>query len=333
MQQADYQTEVFTGIRPTSDLTVANYLGAVLPVLEFQRQGLQTVVFVADLHALTDKEPDVVRAHIQGVVADYIALGLDPDKVTIYRQSDIMGEVASLTTILARHITVAELMRVPTLKDKIKTGNGPETANALLLLYPVMMAADILINRAQKVPVGEDQIVHIEVTRRLAEKFNKQYGPVLPPPEALTIKSLRIMSLKGDGKMSKSIPQGALFLTDDMATIAKKIKSAETAVEGEMTDRLQSHILIAKGLATTDEQRANIDAIITQHQQGQAVMGDFKSLFTTIAQEFLGDFQAKRAEITARPDYIADILDHGATHAKKIASQTLADVMQALQIK
>lgn len=328
-----YKVELLTGIRPTGDLTVANYLGAVEPIVELQEQGVSPLVFVADLHAITDNEPATVRQYINGIVADYIALGIDPKKAKIYLQSDIAGEVTTFTALLARLVSVAELLRVPTLKDKLKNNARPETANALLLLYPVMMATDILLNRAKKVAVGEDQLAHIELTRLLARRFNKRYGEILPIPQALQVKSLRILSLKGEGKMSKTNPGGAIFLTDDVETVAKKIKAAETALEGVMNEKLESLILIAKGLAKTESERDEVDAIIKAHKSGKPVMGQFKQLLTRIVQYFLEEFQAKRAEITRDPSYIPSILEEGVKVARKNAIETLDEVRKALGIR
>jgi len=327
---AMHKVELLTGIRPTGDLTVANYLGAVAPIVELQAQGVSPVVFVADLHALTDSEPVTVRQYAHGVVADYIALGVDPEKVEIYLQSDIMGEVTTFTTLLARHISVAELLRVPTLKDKLKNSERPETANALLLLYPVMMAADILLNKARLVAVGEDQLPHMEVARLLARRFNKKYGDLLPIPKVQQVKSLRICSLTGEGKMSKTNPGGAIFLTDDAETVAKKIRVAETAFEGEMNDKLESHILIAKELAKTESERDEVDAIIEAHMAGKPVMGQFKQVLTHIVQNFTADFQAKRAEIMRDPSYIPSILEEGVKVARKNATETLDEVRKAV---
>jgi len=327
----DYKIDVLTGIRATGDLTVANYLGAVKPIVELQEQGLHPFVFVADLHAITDKEPTEVKPYIHAVVADYLALGIDPQKTTIYIQSDIAGEVLTLSAFLARLISVAELLRVPTLKDKLKKNARPETANTLLLFYPVMMAADILINRTRNVAVGEDQLPHIEVTRELARRFNKRYGEIFPMPQALTVKALRILSLKGEGKMSKTNPDGAIFLTDDATTVARKIKAAETAFEGVMNEKLESHILIAKGLAKTLSEREEVDAIIEAHKRGKPVMGQFKQLLTRIVQNFIEEFQTKRAEITRDPSYITSILKEGAKVARENASETLGEVRRVLQ--
>jgi len=330
MTAMKYKVEVLTGIRPTGDLTIANYLGAVAPIIELQTQGISPVVFVADLHAITDNEPTKVRQYLYGVVADYIALGIDPQKANIYLQSDISGEVTTFTAFLARLISVAELLRVPTLKDKLKAKANPETANALLLLYPVLMAADILLNKARKVPVGEDQLAHLEVTRLLARRFNKRYGNVLPIPEVLQVKSLRLLSLKGGGKMSKTNPGGAIFLTDDSKSVAKKIKAAETAFEGVMNEKLESHILIAKGLAKTESERKEINAIVKAHKNGKPVMGQFKQLLTHIVQNFLREFQEKRAKITKDPLYIPSVLEKGVKVARENAIETLEEVKKAL---
>lgn len=324
-----YLTQVFTGIRPTGGLTIANYLGAVRPIVELQK-SFTPLVFVADIHGLTDKEPKEVGQYVEGVVADYLALGLDPDKSNIYLQSAVSGEVSFLTLILSRLTTVAELLRVPTLKDKLKNQNNPETANALLFFYPVLMAADILLNKAERVPVGEDQLAHLEITRRLAEKFNRKYDEVLPLPQAQEMKALRILSLKGDGKMSKSIPNGALFLTDDLKTIEKKIKSAETAFEGEVTPKLKSHILITKELATKKEDLEKVDELIKEHKAGKAVMGEFKKVMTKVVVEFIDNFQKKRIEIVRDKDYVKSVLEKGNKIAKRNAEQTISDVLEAM---
>lgn len=328
----DYKVEVFTGIRPTGGLHVANYLGAVMPIIQMQEQGLSPVVFIADLHAMTDSEPETIKGYINELVADYLALGVDPEKTKIYVQSVIGEELSLLTSLLARHISVAELLRVPTLKDKLRAKERPETANALLFLYPVLMAADILINRARKVPVGEDQVAHLEITRLLAKKFNKTYGETFPLPQVLQVKSLRLLSLKGAGKMSKTNPQGALFLTDTPEVVAKKIKTAETGFAGKMNERIKSHVLIAQSLTKNKEELEKIKEIINQHQAGQPVMGEFKKVFTNIVQNFLTDFQKKRNKIIKDQSFIDKVLKQGAEVARENAQETLGQVKKIFKI-
>jgi len=326
----EYKVEVLTGIRPSGDLTIANYLGAVKPIVDLQKEKSSLMVFVADLHAMTDNEPKIVKQYIYNVVADYLALGLDPNKTIIFLQSDIAGEVTTLTAFLARLISVAELLRVPTLKDKLKKNTKPESANALLLLYPVMMASDILLQRAKLVPVGEDQMPHIELTRELARRFNKKYGEVFPLPKALQIKPIRILSLKGEGKMSKSKPEGAIFLTDDLKTVERKIKNAETAFEGETNEKLRSLILIAKNLAKTEKEKEEIDLIIKEHLAGKKVMKEFKQALIEIVKNFLIKFQEKRNEVIKNKNYLQSILERGSKIAKQNAFETIEKVKEVL---
>lgn len=327
----EHKVELFTGIRPTGDLTIANYVGAIKPLLDLQKNGAKSLVFVADMHSLTDNEPSVAKKFCREVVADYLALGLDPDKTNIFIQSAIAYQVSYLMVLLSRHASVAELVRVPTLKDKLKGNANPETASALLLLYPVMMAADILLQRAKTVPVGDDQLAHMEVTRRLARDFNSKYGEVFPIPTVQQVKSLRILSLKGAGKMSKSAPEGALFLTDDMSRIKKKIRSAETAFEGKMSDSLQSHITLIKELTSDPSTHSQVDSVIKEHLAGKPVMGAFKEIFASVMSDFLAQFQAKRVEIIRDHQFIDDILKKGAEIARENAESTLGLVRDAMK--
>ncbi len=324
------KVEILTGIRPTGDLTVANYLGAVKPILQMQKDGKRPMLFVADLHAMTTNEPAEIAKYSREVIADYLALGVDPEKTTIYLQSDIAGQTTTLMTFLARHISVAELLRVPTLKEKMKTDSEEKikTANALLFLYPVMMAADILLQQAKIIPVGEDQVAHLEITRKLANRFNKKYGNTFPVPQLMQIKALRLLSLKGDGKMSKSNPSGAIFLTDHAEVTAQKIKKAETAIEGKMTPRLESHVLLAKELCKTESEFRQIDELINQHKNGKPVMGLFKQLMVQIVTNFLQNFQGKRAKI--KDEHVDSVLVAGAKIAQKNADETLSLVKKAL---
>ena len=328
--KAEYKTEILTGIRPTGGLTVANYAGVVKPLIELQKNGARPMIFVADLHALTDSEPSIAKKFTKELVADYIALGLDPKKTIIYTQSAIECQINVLTNLLARHISVAELLRVPTLKDKLKRNARPETANALLLMYPVMMAADILIHRAKEVPVGEDQLAHIEVARELARRFNSRYGEIFPLPKAQKVRSLKILSLKGRSKMSKSLPESAIFLTDAPKDAARKIKRAETATEGEMTENLKSHIELAKELSDSAAEQKQIDEIIEAHMRKKQDMDQLKSLFAKIVEEFLKKFQSRFNEVMRNQQRVDLILEEGAKIARASANETLEIVKGAL---
>ena len=326
-----YGIEYFTGIRPSGDLTVANFLGAVRPLIDLQ-QDHKTMVFVADLHALTDNEFDKVKHFTPEVVADYLALGLDPNKVDIFVQSELLGEVSALTLLLMRQMTVSQAIRVPALKDKLKDPDHPERANLLLACYPIMMASDILLQQASTVPVGEDQVAHLEVARKLAKDFNQAYGDVdtFVVPRVYAFKALRIRSLNGVGKMSKSQPEGAIFLTDSSEVAARKIKRAVTGMAGEMNELIQSHIDLARGLNFDQDRERLLDEIVKSHMSGVSVMGDFKKLMTVIVTEFLENFQKKQQEILNNPAYVSSILDRGKKVAKRNASQTLELVFESL---
>lgn len=320
---------IITGIRPTATLTVANLIGAAFPLLELQNiEKSEILVFVATMHGLTDHE--VKELNVSEVVKDYIALGLDPKKVIIFDQKDIRKEVALLKMYLERHLTVARACRVPTLKDKLKNGQKPEEANVLLMNYPVMMAADIFLQDADIVPVGKDQYSHMELMRELADSVNEKYGngkTILVRAETMNRgEPVNILSLNGEGKMSKSKPQGAIFLTDTPEVILKKMKQAETAIEGEMSDKLLSLITISKLLAPNRIQE--IDDFIICHMNGEKVMGGFKKMVAEIIISFTVSFQEKRAHIT--DNEVREILTRGASVAQKNALDVILRVEKAI---
>ncbi len=325
-----YKVDILTGLRPTANLTIANYIGSVKNIIELQNSDKGVFLFIADLHGLTTHPAKELKKNIDELIVDYLSLGINFEKVNIYIQSDIEEELAILTLFLSSHISVAELLRVPTLKEKIKENMASESANSLLFFYPILMAADILIQRANKVSLGEDQLPHMEITRLLARRFNKKYGDVLHVPSALQVKPLRILALKGKGKMSKSTPSSAIFLTDTFDIVAKKIKAAETAMQGQMSKKLESHILLIKNLITSKEKQEEIDEIIKKHLNGDAVMKEFKEKMLEIIWNFLKNFQAKRKEFERSKELIDIILKQGKIKAKANASQTVLLVKKAM---
>ena len=219
---------VLSGIRPTGYLHLGNYFGAMRNYVRMQ-EDYNCYFFVADWHSLTT-HPDTktLRSSVHRVIAENLACGLDPDKAAIYVQSDV-PEIAELYLYLNMLAYKGELEKVPTFKDKVRL--NPDNVNAGLLTYPVLMAADILIHRAVKVPVGKDQQQHLEMARNFAERFNHRYGEVFPMPKAFNFNSdlVKIMSLDGKGKMSKSENQMAtIYLSDSDDLIQKKLKKAQT---------------------------------------------------------------------------------------------------------
>jgi len=327
----NYKTDIFTGMRCTSSMTIANLIGALDPIINIVEEGSlgRPMLFVADLHSLTTEEPKETQGNVLPVIKDYIAAGLDPEKVDLFVQSQIVDEVSRMTIYLSRLITVAELLRVPTLKEKIRQGHSEATANSLLAFYPVMMAADILLQGSKYVPVGKDQYVHLEVTNDLAKRFNKKYGEVFPLPKPLESGDpINILSLTGSGKkMSKTEPNGAILLDDDIDISLKKIKKAKTAFAGDMSEDLKSLKLIADYIST-DEQRDEFEGILQKHLDGEQVMGEFKNLLVEVLGEFLKGFQKKKASISE--ECVLGFLEKGKGLAKANAREVLREVEEAM---
>lgn len=319
---------VLTGIRPTSNLTIANYIGAIMPILDFQKKDFKPYVFVADLHALTDNDPSVLK-YGNEILIDLLAAGVDPNKTIIYKQSDIACEIGILSLILARHVSVAELLRLPTLKEKVKS-EKVENANTLLMMYPVMMTADILVQRANTIPVGKDQESHIEIARKIARRFNNEISNLFPEPNTHVVEMVKILSLRDESKMSKSSPEGAIFLTDDPDIVKTKIKRAQTANIGLDSENLKSHVTLIKAICNDKAIIEEVDHIITSHMNGLGVMGDFKKIFTDVVVNFLSDFQLKRKNILDNREYYMEIMKESRNTAIWNAQKTVKMVYEAL---
>lgn len=322
------RVSLLTGLRPTGSLTLANVVGAVQPLLRRQAlEELPILLFVADLHALTDNEPSAVAGQVRSTVADLLSLGIDPSRTNLFVQSALTHEVNELAGYLARLVRVSELLRQPSLKDRLRAEQGAEQASAALLMYPVLMAADILIHGAAAVPVGEDQLAHLELARLLARRFNASYGVTLVEPQLLPGPALRILALRGERKMSKSEPETALLLDDSAASASRKIASCQTAVEGEMSPHLASHLQLIASLAPAAAGDAG--ALVQAHLRGERVMGRFKQLFATVVIEFLAQVQARRAKLTDAE--IDLVLARGTAFARDSARRTLGEARQAMR--
>jgi len=332
MKKVDYKVDVFTGIRPTGVLTIANVIGSVHTIVKLQNEKEigRPMVFVADLHALTDAEPKDTQKYILDVVKDYIALGLDPESCDIFVQSQLIEEISELNLYLSRLITISELLRVPTLKEKIKKEMDVSNASLLLAMYPVMMSSDILLQKSKYVPVGEDQVAHVEMARYLARKFNKGYGETFPIPNVLSLgKPIRIKSLVGKGKMSKTNPSGAILLDDPIDISLSKIKKAQTAFAGEKSDSLDSLVHIGMFVSNENEKK-QIEEIMNKHMNGENVMGELKGVICTALERYLKEFQEKKAKITDLE--IQEIINKGKEIAKKNAKKTIEEIRNAITL-
>jgi tryptophanyl-tRNA synthetase len=220
---------VFSGSRPSGALHLGNYLGGLKGYLALQeKKEFDCIYGVMDLHGITTPyEPEDYQKMVYEVVLDYLAAGLDPQKCHLIIQSHI-PEHLQLAYLLATIYPVCRLEDLPTYKEKKR--QFPQYVNLGLLYYPILMAADILIYKAEVVPVGKDQLPHIELTRDVARKFNRLFGEVFPEPQAYLMPTASVPSLTGEGKMSKTEPKGCIFLTDDLETIKAKLAKTPTDI-------------------------------------------------------------------------------------------------------
>ena len=219
--------KVLSGTRATGKLHLGNYLGAVKGYIALQEDSeYETFYMIADLHSInTPYEPKEFQDKIREVLLDYLSTGLDPEKSTIFVQSHVPEHV-EFSYLLSTQVSVARALHLPTYKDKVK--QQPKDVNMGLLYYPVLMAADILIYKANAVPVGVDQLPHLEITREIARKMNSKYGLDFPEPEQFKTEGEYIPSLTGDGKMSKTVEGSYINLTDNLDTIRGKIAKVPT---------------------------------------------------------------------------------------------------------
>jgi tryptophanyl-tRNA synthetase len=322
---------VLSGIRPTGFLHLGNYFGALKNWARMQNE-YECYFFIADWHSLTTHADTVeLKSISRRLVSELIAGGLDPEKCTIYAQSDI-PEIPELYLYLNMLAYKGELEKTVTFKEKVR--QQPENSNAGLLTYPVLQAADILIHRAHYVPVGKDQEQHIEMTRNFAERFNHRYGEIFPIPKAFSYSEdlVKILSLDGVGKMSKSEQQkNTIYLSDDDDLITKKIMKAKTdqgpaAPHSEKPKYIQG-LFTLLGLVSNPE-------ILTKFEYDfghcQIRYGDMKKQLAEDMVRFIRPIRERAAALQNDPVQIDNILTKGAEKARKSASATLLEVRKAL---
>ena len=319
---------ILTGIKPTGQLTLGNYI-AVLKNLNKMMDRGECFIFIADLHALTlPIEPEVLRQNSIDLAAFYLAAGLDPKRSALFLQSSVSAH-AEMNAILQNYLYMGELSRMTQFKDK--SAKMKESAIGLgLFAYPVLMAGDIVLYDATIVPVGEDQVQHVELTRDLVNRFNNRYGEILTMPKAELRKvGKRIMSLSDPlVKMSKSDPKGDIFLKDEPAVIRKKIMSAVTDSGSEVKYDPENKPGISN-LLTIYSAMKDISIEEAEKRFEGYRYGDFKKAVADAVIEELEPFQNRYKEIIANKSY-EEALREGAAKAKKVADQTLKRVQKAV---
>ena len=324
---------VLSGIRPTGNLHLGNYFGALKNFVKMQENN-NCYFFIADYHSLTTHpDPKNLHINVKSVLVEYLASGLDPEKSTIYIQSDL-PEVAELSLLLSMHAYLGELERTASFKEKAR--NQPENVNAGLLTYPVLQAADILIHRADKVPVGKDQEQHLEMTRKFAARFNriyeKEYFPI-PEPFNFGEELVKIPGLDGSGKMGKSEDNG-IFLIDEPSVIRKKVMSAVTDSGPTTPDSLVSEpvnnlftIMSAVSLPET------LEYFKQQYANCSIRYGDLKKQLADDIIKFTDPFREKIKELSGNADYLKKVAAIGKEKAKESASKTIDEVRNIMGIK
>ena len=319
-----------SGIKPTGNLTLGNYIGALKNFKKFQ-DDYENFIFIADLHALTlPIDPVELRNNTKDIVAFYIAAGLDPEKTTIFLQSDVSAH-SEINSILQNYLYMGELSRMTQFKDKSKKMN--ENAIGLgLFAYPVLMCGDILLYNADIVPVGEDQKQHVELCRDLVHRFNNRYNKeVFKMPEPIIPKvGARIMSLSDPTrKMSKSDPKGDIFLKDDLNVVRKKIMSAVTDLGSDIYYDPENK----PGISNLIQIYASLKDISIEETEeifkDCHKYGEFKKAVADVVVDVLAPFQEKYKEVLASGK-IDEILDEGAKRASYIANKTLNKVKKTV---
>lgn len=319
---------IFSGIQPTGTIHIGNYLGAIKQWVDLQKKN-SCVFSIVDLHAITiPYEPKQMQKNIISATMDYLAAGIDPKKSIIFVQSQVK-EHSELAWLLEAITPIGELERMTQYKEKSK--QHKENINAGLFSYPVLMAADILLYKTDLVPVGEDQQQHVELSRTLARKFNSKFGKVfIEPKTQLSKAGARIMSLADPAqKMSKSIPQGCVFLSDSPELIRQKVKTAVTDSGREIKFDEKNKPAISNLLTIYHLFSGKTIADIEKKYIGKGY-GEFKNDLVEVIAKELKVFQDKRKQFEKNPQQVKKILAEGANKARKIAEKTISEAKKKM---
>lgn len=326
---------VLSGIRPTGNLHLGNYFGALRNFINMQNE-YNCYFFIADYHSLTTHPtPADLHGNVRQVLVEYLAAGLDPEKSTIYVQSDV-PEVIELYLYLNMNAYLGELERSTSFKDKIR--QQPNNVNAGLLTYPTLMAADILIHRANKVPVGKDQEQHLELTRTFGNRFNRMYNvDYFPEPQAFNYgkQLVKIPGLNGSGKMGKSEGEGnAIYLADEPEEIRKKVMKAvtdsgPTAPNQEKPEAIQNLFQLMNVVSSTD----TVQYFEEKYNSCQIRYGDMKKQLAEDMIKFIAPFNEKIKALKSDEAYLSKVTKIGQQKAKESASKTIKEVREIIGIR
>ena len=322
--------KVASGIRPTGNLHLGNYFGAVKNFVKMQ-DNYNCYFFIADYHSLTTHPtPKDLHGNVRQVLAEYLACGLDPEKATIYIQSDL-PEVAELTLLLNMNAYIGELERTTTFKEKVRS--NPDNVNAGLLTYPVLMASDIIIHKAHKVPVGKDQEQNLEMTRKFAARFNRMYdNELFPIPEPFNFGEtlVKIPGLDGSGKMGKSEGNG-LYLIDEPRDIRKKVMKAVTDTgplepDSPVSEPVNNLFTIMSVVSKPE----TLQFFIVAYSNCSIRYGDLKKQLAEDIVIFTEPLRERIKEISADEVYLRKVVNMGKEKAHASAAGTLREVRELI---
>lgn len=326
---------VVSGIRSTGQLHLGNYFGAVKNFLRMQEEN-NCYFFIADYHSLTTHPaPENLRNNVRQVLAEYLACGIDPEKSTVYVQSDV-PEVAELYLLLNMNAYVGELERATTFKEKVR--KQPDNVNAGLLTYPVLMAADILLHRAAKVPVGKDQEQHLEMTRQFGNRFNRMYQvDYFPEPVAYNFgeQLVKVPGLDGSGKMGKSEGEGnAVFLFDGDEVVRKKVMRAvsdagPTEPNAPRSEAVQ-HLFALMALVSAPSTLQFFDEA---YNACTIRYGDMKKQLAEDMIRFIAPLRSRIQEVLKDEAYLAAVMKRGKEKAQASAAKTVREVRDIIGIR
>lgn len=318
---------MLTGDRPTGRLHLGHYFGSIRERVAMQERGVNTNIIIADYQVITDRDTtEHIDDNVLNLVLDYMAAGIDPEKTMIFTHSAVPAENQLMLPFLSL-VTEAELHRNPTVKSEMESSGHALTG--LLLTYPVHQACDILFCKGNIVPVGKDQLPHIEQTRQVARRFNERYGHVFPEPEGVLNDAVEIPGLDGR-KMSKSYGN-AISLSLTAEETAKLIKKSKTDADRMITYDKENRPGVSALLTTAALCTGRTEVDIAE-EIGDGGSGTLKKYVTESVNEFLAPIRERRVQLAGDMDYIKDVLHEGNRRANEIANATLDEVREAMNM-
>ncbi|MFA6587625.1 MAG: tryptophan--tRNA ligase [Patescibacteria group bacterium] len=325
---------LLTGDRPTGKLHLGHYVGSLANRLKFQKE-YNCFFIIADYQVLTDHLQDTkqVPQNVEEVILDWLSIGLDPKQSTFFIQSAV-PQLAELTMYFSMLVTIARLRRNPTIKSEaqnVRVDSNKDNITYGFLGYPVSQAADILLFRPDIVPVGEDQLPHIEQTREIADKFNSLFGKVFKLPKAIVSENSRLPGLDGKNKMSKSLGN-AIYLSDSADEVKKKVMTAytdPTRIRATDPGHLQGNVVFTY-LDAFHPNKKELNLLKQRYQKGQVGDVEVKKILIDVLNDFLDPIHKRRQEFEKNKKYLKTILTEGCEQARAVGEKTMVEVRKAV---